>query len=74
LALGGLLMAWLLRGASARREQDEAKGDDVPEPLNPLARTALDKKLQGIDLNLDLNSAAAKIEPSLAASSPSPKV
>jgi len=71
LAIGGLLVALMLRRASARRE---AEGDDLPEPLNPLTRTALDQKLQGIDLNLDSTNATAKIEPSLAASSSSPKI
>jgi hypothetical protein len=70
LAIGGLLVAWMLRRASARRE---AEGDDLPEPLNPLARTALDQKLQGIDLNLDSTNATAKIEPSLVNPSSSPK-
>ena len=74
LALGGLLVAWLLRRASARRERDETQSDDSPEPLNPLAGTALDQKLQGIDLNLDSTNATAKIEPSLAASSSGPKI
>jgi hypothetical protein len=71
LAIGGLLVALLLRRASARRE---AEADDLPEPLNPLARAELNQKLQGIDLNLDSTNATAKIEPSLAASSSSPKI
>jgi hypothetical protein len=65
LAIGGLLVAWLLRRASARREVDEVEGDDVPEALNPLTRTALDQKLQGIDLNLDSTIATDKKEPSI---------
>jgi pilus assembly protein FimV len=73
LALGGLLVAWLLRRAGARREVDEAEGDDSPQPLNPLARTALDQKLQGIDLNLDSTSVTAKKEPSIVPSNSSPK-
>jgi hypothetical protein len=71
LAIGGLLVALMLRRASARRE---AEADDLPEPLNPLARAELNQKLQGIDLNLDSTNATAKIEPSLAASSSSPKI
>jgi pilus assembly protein FimV len=73
LALGGVLVAWLLRRAGARREVDEAEGDDSPQPLNPLARTALDQKLQGIDLNLDSTSVTAKKEPSIVPSNSSPK-
>ncbi len=65
LALGGLLVAWLLRRASARRELDQVEGDDSPAPLDPSAHAALDQKLQGIDLNLDLTSSAAKREPSI---------
>jgi pilus assembly protein FimV len=66
LAIGGLLVAWLLRRAGARREVDEVEGDELPEALNPLTRTALDQKLQGIDLNLDQTAAAEKKEPSIA--------
>ena len=73
LGFGGLLVAWLLRRASARREQAAVEGDDLPEPLNPNARTALDQKLQAIDLNLDTTSATTKIEPSLVNPSASPK-
>ncbi|MEI8401832.1 MAG: hypothetical protein WCG12_13595, partial [Alcaligenaceae bacterium] len=73
LAIGGLLVAWLLRSASARREQAEVEGNDFPETLDPQARTALDQKLQSIDLNLDTTSATAKIEPSLVNQSASPK-
>ena len=65
LAIGGLLVAWLLRRASARRELDQVEGDDSPAPLNPSARAALDQKLQGIDLNLDMTSSAVKKEPSI---------
>lgn len=65
LAVGGLLVAWLLRRASARRELDEVEGDDSPAPLNPSTRAALDQKLQGIDLNLDMTSPAVKKEPSI---------
>jgi hypothetical protein len=65
LAFGGLLVAWLLRRASARRELDQLEGDDSPAPLDPSARAALDKKLQGIDLNLDMANAAEKKEPSI---------
>jgi|LauGreDrversion2_2_1035103.scaffolds.fasta_scaffold00855_3 pilus assembly protein FimV len=74
LVLGGLLVAWLLRRASARREQDQVEDDSSPEPLNPTARAALDQKLQGIDLNLDMASSAEKKEPTIVQSSPSPKV
>jgi hypothetical protein len=74
LALGGLLIAWLLRRASARRERDEVEGGDLPEPLNPLARAVLDQKLQGIDLNLDLTGAAAKVEPTLSPPSSGAKI
>jgi pilus assembly protein FimV len=73
LAIGGLLVAWLLRRAGARREVDEVEGDELPEPLNPLTRTALDQKLQGIDLNLDQTAAAEKKEPSIAQSNVSSK-
>ena len=73
LAIGGLLVAWLLRRAGARREVDEAEGDDVPEALSPALRTALDQKLQGIDLNLDPTSATDKKEPSIAQPNVSPK-
>ena len=66
LALGGLLVAWLLRRASARREQDENESDDAPRPLSPEAVTAFDQKLKGLDLNLDASAAPAKVEPSLA--------
>lgn len=66
LAIGGLLVAWLLRRAGARREVDDVEGDELPEALNPLTRTALDQKLQGIDLNLDQTAAAEKKEPSIA--------
>jgi pilus assembly protein FimV len=66
LALGGLLVAWLLRRASARREQDENESDDAPRPLNPEAVTAFDEKLKGLDLNLDASATPAKVEPSLA--------
>ena len=74
LALGGLLVAWLLRRASTRRELDQVEGDDSPAPLDPSARAALDQKLQGIDLNLDMSSSAAKREPTIIQSSSSPKV
>jgi pilus assembly protein FimV len=73
LAIGGLLVAWLLRRAGARREVDEVEGDELPEPLNPLTRTALDQKLQGIDLNLDQTTAAEKKEPSIVQPNVSPK-
>ena len=73
LAIGGLLVAWFLRRAGARREVDEVEGDDVPEALNPLTRTALDQKLQGIDLNLDLASHTEKKEPTIAQPNASPK-
>ena len=66
LALGGLLVAWLLRRASARREQDENESDDAPRPLSPEAVTAFDQKLKGLDLNLDASATPAKVEPSLA--------
>ncbi len=66
LALGGLLVAWLLRRASARREQDENESDDAPRPLSPEAVTAFDQKLKGLDLNLDASAVPAKVEPSLA--------
>ena len=66
LALGGLLVAWLLRRASARREQDENESDDAPRPLNPEAVNAFDQKLKGLDLNLDASATPAKVEPSLA--------
>lgn len=74
LAIGGLLVAWLLRRASARRELDEVEGDDAPTPLNPSARAALDQKLQGIDLNLDMTSSAVKKEPSIVQPNAGPKV
>jgi len=74
LALGGLLVAWLLRRASARRELNQVEGDDSPAPLDPSTRAALDHKLQGIDLNLDMTSSAAKREPTIVQSSSSPKV
>jgi hypothetical protein len=73
LAIGGLLVAWLLRRAGARREVDEVEGDELPEPLNPLTRTALDQKLQGIDLNLDQTTAGEKKEPSIVQPNVSPK-
>lgn len=73
LALGGLLAAWLLRRTGARREVDEVEGDEVSEPFNPLTRTALDQKLQGIDLNLDETKATDKKEPSITPSNVSPK-
>ena len=73
LALGGLLVAWMLRRASARRELDQVEADDSPAPLDPLARAALDQKLQGIDLNLDMTSSAAKREPTIIQPSSSPK-
>ena len=66
-------MAWLLRRTGARRDVDEVEGDEVPEALNPLTRTALDQKLQGIDLNLDLTSPTEKKEPSILPPSVSPK-
>ena len=65
LAIGGLLVAWLLRRAGARRELDQVEGDDTPEALNPKARSALDEKLQGIDLNLDSPHNTVKKEPSI---------
>jgi len=74
LALGGLLVAWLLRRASSRRELDELEGDDSPEPINPAARAALDQKLQGIDLNLNMAGTSAKIEPAIVQPSTSPKI
>jgi len=74
LALGGLLVAWLLRRASARRELDQVEGDDVSEPLNPSARAALDQKLQGIDLNLEMTGMTSKAEPTMVQPSSSPKV
>jgi hypothetical protein len=74
LALGGLLVAWLLRRASTRRELDQVEGDDSPAPLDSSARAALDQKLQGIDLNLDMSSSAAKREPTIIQSSSIPKV
>lgn len=74
LAIGGLLVAWLLRRASARRELDEVEGDDTPAPLNPSARAVLDQKLQGIDLNLDMTSSAVKKEPSIVQPNSGPKV
>jgi pilus assembly protein FimV len=73
LAIGGLLAAWLLRRAGARREVDEVEGDEVSEPLNPLMRTALDQKLQGIDLNLDQTKVTDKKEPSITQPNASPK-
>lgn len=73
LAIGGLLVAWLLRRAGARREADEVEGSDAPDALNPLTRSALDQKLQGIDLNLEPTSAAEKKEPSIAQPNASPK-
>jgi pilus assembly protein FimV len=73
LAIGGLLVAWLLRRAGTRREVDEVEGDDVSEPLNPLTRTALDQKLKGIDLNLDQATATDKKEPSIVQPNVSPK-
>lgn len=73
LAIGGLLVAWFLRRTGARRDVDEVEGDDVPEALNPATRTALDQKLQGIDLNLDLTSSTDKKEPSIASPNVSPK-
>jgi hypothetical protein len=73
LALGGLLAAWLLRRSGARREVDEVEGDEVSEPLNPLMRTALDQKLQGIDLNLDQTKATDKKEPSITQPNVTPK-
>ncbi|PHY05113.1 MAG: hypothetical protein CK528_13530 [Alcaligenaceae bacterium] len=66
LALGGLSVAWLLRRASARREQDENVSDDAPRPLNQEAVTAFDQKLKGLDLNLDASATPAKVESSLA--------
>ena len=74
LAIGGLLVAWLLRRASARRELDEVDGDDSPAPLNPSAHAALDQKLQGIDLNLDMTGTTAKLEPTIVQPSSAPKV
>ena len=74
LAIGGLLVAWLLRRAGSRRELDEVEGDDTPEALNPRARSALDEKLQGIDLNLDSPNTAAKREPSISQSGTHSKV
>jgi pilus assembly protein FimV len=66
LAIGGLLVAWLLRRAGARREVDEAEGHDVEQVLDPLTRTTLDQKLQGVDLNLDQTTLTEKKEPSMA--------
>jgi hypothetical protein len=74
LAIGGLLVAWFLRRASARRELDEVEGDDSPAPVNPSARAALDQKFQGIDLNLDMTSSALKREPAIIQPSANPKV
>jgi pilus assembly protein FimV len=73
LAVGGLFVAWLLRRAGARREVDGVEGDDVPDALNPLTRSALDQKLQGIDLNLDQPTATDKKEPSVAQPKVNPK-
>jgi pilus assembly protein FimV len=74
LALGGLLVAWLLRRAGARRELDEVEGEDLSQTLNPITRTALDQKLQGIDLNLDSPSEAEKKEPTIVPLDSGPKV
>jgi pilus assembly protein FimV len=73
LAIGGLLVAWLLRRAGARREANEVESDEASAAVNPLTRTALDQKLQGIDLNLDLTGSAEKKEPSISQPTASPK-
>jgi pilus assembly protein FimV len=73
LAIGGLLVAWFLRRAGARRDASEVEADEASAAVNPLTRTALDQKLQGIDLNLDLTSAAEKKEPSISQPTASPK-
>jgi pilus assembly protein FimV len=74
LALGGLLVAWLLRRASARRELDEVEGEEVHSPLDPTAKAALDQKLKEIDLDLSMTGTTTKTEPSIVAPSSSPKI
>lgn len=65
IALSALAIAWMLRKAGARR--DEETGDlDVPAPVSPAIKSAFDQKLQSISLDLDDDtSSAKKTEPSV---------
>lgn len=66
IALSALVIAWVLRRAGARRDED-LEGFDAPLPPSAASQSAFDQKLQSI--SLDLGDDASSPKP---ANSPSP--
>jgi len=72
LTLVAFVIAWLLRRAGARRDDDE--DDDMDEDLyaTEIDPAAIDRRLEGIDLDLDAKptDASARREPGVAPRNP----
>ena len=63
IALSALVIAWMLRRAGVRRD-DDAEDLDTVMQVNPVIQSAFDKKLQSISLDLDDDTAPInKTEP-----------
>lgn len=59
IALSALAIAWMLRRAGARRD-DDSEDQDAPAQVSPAIKLAFDQKLQSISLNLDDDSPPVK--------------
>ena len=65
IALSALVIAWVLRRAGSRRDDDYSDDPDATTQASPAMRSAFDQKLQTISLDLGDASPLKPSEPSL---------
>ncbi|MEI2414830.1 FimV/HubP family polar landmark protein [Orrella sp. JC864] len=53
LAIIAFIIAWAMRRAGARRDEEELYDDEMPRPMDPAQQAAFNEKLERIDLDLD---------------------
>ena len=64
LALAALVIAWIMRRAGMRPDED-AEEQDVSAPLTPAAQAAFSKSLESIDLSLGDEPVKTKTDPTI---------